>query len=395
MPRLKKDMNATYLLILKLSHFLFLTYSLLGHIPIFKTPLKYSTFLAIGLFILNFFLQYNKSKIEDVIIYAVLMIVALIHSYFSGNYGFFKLMLFAGSIKKVDFRDIVRFDMYLRAVLIVVVALLCQLGIAVDVVMTYNGIVRHSLGFTNPNALGIATFVLACDIFYVFKMRMNWKRVLIIAGLSYWLFAVARCRTAVYAIIALLIAAIIYTLYPRIFKNGFTKSVFYVTPIALALLTLIAVNAYINNAAWAISVNDMMTGRIKAVANFARVLSPKLWGQPIGETINHSLDNTYGFVWLDLGIIVFFLFIFAYFRLIKKNYQYDNIPLCIIFFVFMVYGLSEHLWINIDYNIFMLALFYNPGKFVKHEEESHKHQRSYYYDKYDFSDLRINKNFGD
>ena len=27
----------------------------------------------------------------------------------------------------------------------------------------------------------------------------------------------------------------------------------------------------------------------------------------------------------------------------------------------MCYGLSEHLWINVDYNIFMLAFAYNPG----------------------------------
>lgn len=28
---------------------------------------------------------------------------------------------------------------------------------------------------------------------------------------------------------------------------------------------------------------------------------------------------------------------------------------------FMCYGLSEHLWIFVDYNIFILAFAYNPG----------------------------------
>ena len=389
-----KEKSDIYLLLLKLSHLLFLTYSLLGHIPLFKTPLKYSTFIAIGLFILNFFMQYNRAPIKEVGVYATLMIVSLIQSYFSGNYGLFKLVLFAGSIRKVDFKDIVRFDMYLRAVLIALCALLCAVGIAPDVTMMYDGILRHSLGFTNPNALGIATFVLACDIFYVFKMKMNWKRVLILAGLSYWLYDIARCRTAVYAIVALLIAAIIYTFYPRIYKNKFTEFIISTAPMFLSLLTLIAVKAYNNGASWAILVNDLLTNRIKAVSNFARYLSPKLWGQPIGETIDHSLDNTYGFVWLDLGILVFCLFVFAYYRMIKKNYKYDNLPLCIIFLVFMVYGLSEHLWIFIDYNIFMIALFYNPEKFIKQEDQEHLSHREYY-QRYDFSKLKTNSDFGD
>ena len=132
-----REKSNIYLLLLKLSHLLFLTYSLLGHIPLFKTPLKYSTFIAIGLFILNFFMQYNRAPIKEVGVYATLMIVSLIQSYFSGNYGLFKLVLFAGSIRKVDFKDIVRFDMYLRAVLIALCALLCAVGIAPDVVTTY------------------------------------------------------------------------------------------------------------------------------------------------------------------------------------------------------------------------------------------------------------------
>ena len=33
--------------------------------------------------------------------------------------------------------------------------------------------------------------------------------------------------------------------------------------------------------------------------------------------------------------------------------------LCIIIAVFLFYGLSEHLWLFVDYNVFMLAWCYN------------------------------------
>lgn len=365
MLRDKDEQTHIYLLLLKISYFLFLTYSLLGHISYFKIPLKYATFVALGLLIVNFLLQYNHAHKKEFLMYVFLVVVALIHSYCCENYGFLKLMMFAGSVRKVDFKHIVKFDMQLRFFLIILLVLLCQIGIAPDITMTYDGVVRHSLGFTNPNALGIAVFILACDMFYVYKMRMNWWRVSFLSLLSLWLFWAARSRTAVYGILFLLIMAIVYTLYPKLYERPVIKVIFYIAPFALAFLTLCVVNAFMDNSSWALELNELLSGRVKAIANFARLLSPKFFGQPISETLDHSLDNTYAFVWLDLGIVVTFFFMFAYVKLIKRNYKNENIPLCIIFFTFMLYGLSEHLWINVDYNVFMLALFYDAGNFVQ------------------------------
>lgn len=389
-----REKSNIYLLLLKLSHLLFLTYSLLGHIPLFKTPLKYSTFIAIGLFILNFFMQYNRAPIKEVGVYATLMIVSLIQSYFSGNYGLFKLVLFAGSIRKVDFKDIVRFDMYLRAVLIALCALLCAVGIAPDVVTTYYGVVRRSMGFTNPNTLGVAVFVLICDILYVYDCKLNFRRLAIITAISFWLYTFARSRTATYMIILVVLLSLIYTLRPSLFKKNSMKIVLIILPIIFAVLTFVFLNLYIDNHPIAIEVNELLSGRIKSIANFAKILTPKLWGQPIHETLDKTLDNTYGFIWYDLGIIVFFMFFISYTKLIKRNHQFNNISLCIVFFAFMVYGLSEHLWINVDYNIFMIALFYNPEKFIKQEDHEHLSHREYY-QRYDFSKLKTNSDFGD
>ena len=37
---------------------------------------------------------------------------------------------------------------------------------------------------------------------------------------------------------------------------------------------------------------------------------------------------------------------------------------------FMCYGLSEHLWVYVDYNIFMLAFAYNPKNEFEIADES-------------------------
>ena len=352
--------KGTYSNMLKISYFLFLTYSLIGHIPVFSTVLKYGTFIGIALLILNFIYQYTYYTFKELCIYILLLAILLVHSYYSGNYGFFKLMMFAGSLKNADMKQIIKFDMYLRTALIIIVVLLCNAGIAEDVSFSYNGVVRRSMGFTNPNTLGIAVFVLVCDALYTYNMKLNLKVLAFISAFSVWLYSVARCRTAVYAIIALLIVSLVYTLSPKVLFSKPFKIICYIAPILLSLITLIVVRQYMDGNSSAVELNELLSGRIHSIARFAKVLSPTLFGQPIGETIDHSLDNTYGFIWYDLGIIVFVLFFFAYFKLLKNNFKAGNAPMCVIILAFMFYGLSEHLWINVDYNIFMLAFCYNP-----------------------------------
>lgn len=350
-----------YLQLLKIAYGIFLTYSLIGHIPLFSSILKATTFFAIGILIFNFFLQYNVCTTTELFGYIFLMAISLIHSYYSGNYGFFKLMLFAGSMRKIYLKDVIKFDMYLRIVLISIVVILCKVGIAPDVTHAYNGIIRHSLGFTNPNTLGIAVFVLVCDIFYVANIKLNFKLTIVVTGISLWLYSVARCRTAVYAIIALMIVALVYRYRPHFFETRIFRIAFYIMPIVLSLVTLVVVRSYMQYQEMGLQINDFLSGRVRSIARFVKLLSPTFWGQPIHETLDKTLDNTYAFILYDLGILVFTLFIIFYIRLIRKNISYKNIPLCIIMFAFMVYGLTEHLWINIDYNIFMLAFCYNPA----------------------------------
>ncbi len=347
------------LILLLVAHAIFLTYSLLGHVPMFKGPLKSLTGVAIVLLIFNFFRQHRRCHRRELLWYGGLMVLALIHSYFSGNFGFFKLMLFAGSLRRVNFKRVVHFDLYLRFSLIVLVAVLCTAGVIPDIVYTYEGMLRRSMGFTNPNTLGIAVFVLVCDILYVCDLKLTVKSAGSIAALSVWLYAVARCRTAAYVIIGVMAIVVLYNIWPGIFHTKAVKVLLYAMPILLSIVTLVAVEAFIARKPWAIDLNLFLSGRLNSIASFVRLLDPVLFGQPIHETLDKTLDNTFAFVWYDLGIAVMAVFLLAYARLIRRNFQ-NNMKLCLLMLGFMVYGLNEHLWINVDYNVFMLAFGANP-----------------------------------
>ena len=351
----KKNLYSTLFMI---SYSLFLIYSLVGHIPQFTTVLKLGTYVGIGLFLINFFLQHSHSSSKKLVLYIVLMLLSLVQAYFSESYVLFKLMLFASAIKEVKFKDIIRHDMYLRASLIIIVVVLCQLGIAADDVHVYGNIARHSMGFTNPNTLGIAVFVLVCDILYINSMKLKWGGYLLITTITAWLYIMARCRTAVYGIIVLVLISFIYRVRPRLFSSSLAKYIYVLTPIVLTIITFITVHGYLNNQSWALEINDLLSGRVRSIANFVQRFTPTFFGQNMHATWDKTLDNTYAYVLYDLGIFVFMLFFASYFVLIKRNIKSD-VSLCILFWAFMVYGLSEHLWCHIDYNVFVISLAYS------------------------------------
>ena len=241
------------------------------------------------------------------------------------------------------------------------IVLLCNIGIATDVVIEYEGMVRHSLGFTNPNTLGIAVFVLVCDIFYVSELKLNLALLTIISAIVIWLYAVARSRTSVYAILAIMFFSIMYRVFKKFFKTKFAKLLYFAVPLIASGITYIVVDSYARHQQFATDVNEFLSGRVSAIAIFTNLLTPTFWGQPIGETLDRTLDNTYAFVLYDLGILVSILFIIFYFKTVRSNFKYGNIPLIITLIAFLIFGLSEHLWINVDYNVFMLAFCYDPS----------------------------------
>lgn len=351
--------NKLYQRLFNLSYGTFLVYCLVGHIGIFHRPLQLLTNVAMLFLIVSFFAQYRICSKKEFYTYVGIMLLALVTSVYNNNYGLFKLVLFAGAIKWVNFKKIVKFDLIVRIFLVIFVYLLCRAGIATDEVFFYNGIARHSLGFTNPNALGVAVYIIACDIVYLAGNEINFKHISVLAFIAWWLYYIARSRTAVTAIALLIILALIYKLFPRIYQTKGVKAFFICSPFAFAILTYLCVKGLDSGHQIAQLINVIMSNRGKAVLTATRMLTPKLLGQPIGQTLEHSLDNAYGFIWYDLGILISLLMLYATVKGMIRYFKTNNIMLCIIMFVFLAYGISEHLWLFVDYNIFMLAWCFN------------------------------------
>ena len=336
-----------------IAYALFLSYSLLGHISSLHESFKIISIASIAIFVLCFILQLPTYKLKEILIIAGILLLGLIVASKSADYLLVKLVIFLLAAKNVDFRKIVRFDLKIRLILIVLVMLLCKIGVAEDVIFEFEGFVRHSLGFTNPNTLGCAILILVFDVLYMTKMKLGLISTPFVVALMLFLYFFAGCRTVAILIILALLVCVINTYFKKLICNNFTKTILSLLLIICAAMTFICLNLYENGNSLMLSLNDLLSNRLGIISMFNKAGGFSIFGQSFD--IARSLDNAYAYACFHLGVVVFALFAIGYFFLIRKLYKMNDIALVLILSLLMIYGLSEHLWINADYNVFMLV----------------------------------------
>lgn len=94
--------------------------------------------------------------------------------------------------------------------------------------------------------------------------KINVKHLIVIILIAGWLYSVARCRTAVYAILMLVILVILYKLFPNIYKVKFTKILFISVPFVLSYITYISVKGLINYHPAALELDKLLSTRLSA-----------------------------------------------------------------------------------------------------------------------------------
>ena len=106
------------------------------------------------------FQRYTKKELIIIGGIAVLVIVSTI---LSANNNLMSFVLFMLACKDTELDRLIRMMYRLSLVLIPLVLILCSLGILEDYTVYRFSVLRHSLGFLHPNALGQRMFILlAC-----------------------------------------------------------------------------------------------------------------------------------------------------------------------------------------------------------------------------------------
>lgn len=336
-----------------LAYLTFLTFSMFGHIPTVGGYLKELTNVGLAIFVIIICFRLRDYSAREGIVFTIFLSYSLFVALRTGDYGFFKLGMMIFACKGLNFRKIVKQDLYTRILIVVIMLYLWLSGIAPDVTSDYNGVIRHSIGFQNPNHVGIVAFIVIMEILYLSEMHLSVVQYIVALAILMVEDYVAGSRTAEFISLIAIGLATVYTFRPQFYEKRVVKAIMSWGGIICAGLTAVAFFLFKSGNFLAVVLDKMLSYRITNITFYYNRLGISIFGNN-SLSVNRTIDSIYGFSFIVLGIIAFLIIMMAYYKLERILYQ-SNMPLAIIMFCLFVYGLSERLWMYIDYNIFMLV----------------------------------------
>lgn len=332
----------------------FLTYSLLGHIEGYNHLLKPITILSLIILFGIFIMRLKEYSAKSGMLAGVFLMMSVFSALITSDFGLVKLVLFISLSKGIRIDKCVRVDLVLRIILILYVLYLYYMGYAPDYI-AYSGMtVRHSMGFTNPNAFGMAILIVCLEILYLAQMKFNIFAVSIVCSLIIYSDLVAHCRSVTLVLIIAIVLCILNSPENSIFSKTIVIQICSFVPVVFFLLTFIFCRLFMMRNQLAIAIDSLLTKRLYLISRYFERYHWNIVGHKIG-TMDFPLDNMYAYLFFGLGIIITVIFLAIFCISINRLFRYNMCALAIILIIFAFYGLSERLWINIDYNIFMIT----------------------------------------
>lgn len=353
-----------------LAYLTFLTFSMFGHIPTVGGYLKELTNVGLAIFVIIVCLRLRDYSAKEGIIFAIFLLYSLFVALHTGDYGFFKLGMMIFACKGMDFRKIVKRDLFTRILFVGIMIFLWLSGIAPDMTSDYNGVARHSIGFQNPNHVGIIAFIVIMEILYLSEMHLSIGKYIVVFAILMVEDYMAGSRTAELICLIAIGMATVLTLRPHFYKKQMVRTIMCLGGIICAAITAIAFFMFKSGNAISVVLDKILSYRLTNIVFYYNKLGISILGNN-SQSINRTIDSIYGFSFIVLGIFAFLLIMIAYYKLERRLCQ-SNMALAIIMFCLFVYGLSERLWMYIDYNIFILAfaeLIY-PGFTINGDSKS-------------------------
>ena len=248
----------------------------------------------------------------------------------------------------------VRFDFFLRLFLISLVLLFYILGYTPDVISYFEGKIRRSLGFTNPNSLGMHFLILCFDMIYLKQFKISHLQIILMILLLLFVDYFSGSRTADLVLVVMIILCLIYKYKPNFFEKYWVKKIMCNSFLIFSLLTLLGVFTFNKGSTLGRELNLLLSNRLKNIQIYQNFYKISLFGNDITNA-GLTIDNTFAYLLYGLGIIPYVFFLIMFKKLLTKILKQKDYLLLIIMTCFTFYGLSERLWFFVDYNIFMLS----------------------------------------
>lgn len=298
----------------------------------------------------------------------LLMVLGLVATKQSQNYGLEAFFWFLAAADGIDVEQSIRalFKIEIAALFLVIASSLLGI-IDMNTIQRNEGIYRYSLGFYHPNIL--ACKVLQIDLMYLYlRRRMINIGDLAVVIVSGWVaYLLTNSRTA-WLLTILLGGLIVWDLLIERMNLQFA----WVTRACVNVLKCIYILGAIISMAFALFYSydtegmDTLYSRFSQLYTYFHYYPVRLFGNTLyyhnGAGINpdtglYSLDNTYMYLLLGFGIVIFALILTLNTMAMFDVASHGDIILLSIFVIYAVYGLAETYGLKFDCNFTLILLY--------------------------------------
>lgn len=330
-----------------------------------ETLNKIATYVTIILQVSMLFLL-NRYKLKECFKYIFVLAVAFLIEVNNTDGALLVCVLFIILAQRINIEKLLRYDVFLKICILIVILGLCAIGITENYTTTINGTYKQALGFSHPNVLTVYILVILLEWLCIRYKRMKWYEWLSIIGIAFATMQIGGGRSSVYTFAVIFLLFILAKFIPRIFSLFFTKAAFALITPLMAIVSFWLVSFYNKGNSIAIALNSFMTGRIALSARFLNIYSVQLFGQEVeyissrvareNNVTSSILDNAYIRCALDWGIIALIVIVIAYSLLFYNLLKKQRIEFALFCLFFVLLGIGETYMLKPIYNLSLLCL---------------------------------------
>lgn len=311
---------------------------------------------------------FQKYQIKELAFIAIITLPIILGTLNSGHNTIMSTWIFVVASKYIDIDKTAKISYYTELFMTLVVFYLFANGFITEVTLYRGAILRHSLGFSHPNMLGVRIFLLVVCRCYIRRERFNIIDWSIIVIAAVFVNKVANSKTSFYALVILAVITFIHILMQK-FGIGFERMMrnLIVTAVVCIALSLILSFMQISKYPMLKRLDVFMSRRFSHCHRTLNYYGVKLFGQDVQLIVNRPalgkfyhfwLDNAYMSILMRYGVIVLLLFSALYIGtmiMLKDMRQYMLVEiLCL----YAIYGIMENNFFSMSQNLFLLLLSY-------------------------------------
>ncbi len=319
--------------------------------------------LALLLVQIVFFQSY---QIKELLLIGTITIFIAYATINSNHNALMSTWIFVVASKHINFDKFIELTYLIQFVMFIVIIYMFINGYINDFTVYRGNILRHSLGFSHPNQLGIRVFLLLVCRCYYRRNRINLIDITIVLAAAYFVNKVANSKTSYYALIILAAITMVYVLLLRL---GSKMNLFANVVIVIALISnvgsIFLSTHSLNHNKLLKSFDIVMSRRFSQCYRTMCYYGVKLFGQDvqlivkrpiIGAIYHFWLDNAYMAILLRYGVVVFLLFSTLYITTLLHLKRTEQYYLMGIMGLYSIYGIMENNYFSMSQNLFLVTL---------------------------------------